>query len=246
MKRIHLISILFACFIGLNACSGLDDGVEFNFNDPQHIQWVEDIIDQDFLDALNDLSVQSGIVYIHFGHTPPNLDSISFIVDTLLYDTCIKFLPDGHISSNKPDQELASYKHHFSDQVGNIIREKIQFYDIAYQKSIEAKSDTTYIIGSGNDFTAYFKKKSISPEHGNPTYAYLVSGTLVYDTIPKPIGVVNYRIAKKIIATDPDPAPYYCKGTLMVLKPYHENDTIPFINWDTDTLTDGPSKAQRF
>lgn len=235
MKKIPLVSAFLIALISLSACHGWDDGISIDIHDPQHIEWVEDIIDEDLLNALNVLSAQNGINYIHFGHTPPNLDKISFIVDTLWYDTCIKYLPDGNISYKNPGSEIAEYKHHFFDHVENMVHQKLHIHNKAYQTDFLADCDSTFIIGNGNNFTAYFKQTHLSEQQGNPTYAYLVSGTLIYDTVKEFYGVTNYRIAKKIVATDPDPAPYYCKGTLMVLRPYRQNDTIPFRTWDTLT-----------
>lgn len=246
MKKIRLVSVFVIALISLNACNGWDDGISIDINDPQHIETVQQIIDEDLLDVLNALSVQNGITYIHFGHTPPNLDDISFIVDTLWYDTCIKYRPDGVVSYINLGAENSEYKHHFYDHIENISHQKMHIHDKAHQNDYFADCDSTFIIGNGNNFTAYFKQTHPSEQQGNPTYAYLVSGTLTYkdtiiqngntfDTIKELYGVTNYRIAKKIVATNPDPAPYYCKGTLMVLRPYRQYDTIPFRTWDTLT-----------
>ena len=238
MKKALLFSILLAFLIGWNACSGWDNDIDIDFNDPQDIEWVENIIDEDLLLILDDLKAKNGIDYIHFGHTPPNLDSISFIVNKLWYDTCIKYFPDGHASYKNPGFENAYYEHHFPEQVDNIAHHRLHSFDSTYFESRTIDCENAYIIGSGNNFTVYFKHQFISETQGNPTYAYLVSGTLVYDSIPNSndsifVGIKNYRIAKKIVATEPDPAPYYCKGTLMVLKPLRENQNMPYWIWDT-------------
>ena len=82
MKKQFLHLVLLLLLIGLSACS--DDGIDINVNDPQHIPWVEDLIDPDLLNAI-------GVENIYFGHTPPNIDSLSFIVEKLEYDTCIRW-----------------------------------------------------------------------------------------------------------------------------------------------------------
>lgn len=240
-----LISLLLT---GLYSCSGWDE-IDIDVNDPQHIEWVEDIIDEDLLDALNALSAQNGINYIHFGHTPPNLDNISFKVDSLWTDTSVVHKLDGTISYINFGFENANYEHHFFDHVDNIAHQKMHNHNYTYNTDLWVDSDSTYVIGYDNNFTAYFKKQYISAEEANPTWAYLISGTLVYDSNPDSsdsifVGIENYRIAKKIVATEGNPNPgHYCKGTLKVFRPYYDT-IVPYCNWDT--LTDRHSSTHRF
>lgn len=259
MKRRLPFIVLLLILTGLHACSGWTDGVDLIIDDPQAMPWVEDIIDDSLLNIIDNNNVN---FEIHFGHTPPNLDSVSFIIDQLWYDTCIRyrmvhhpFLGDTVMPSyNNPGFESSVYKHHFYDPYGSMIHQTFYIRDhMGNESMIEA--DSTFVIGSGNDFTVYFKFDIDSQKEGYPTWAYLISGTLEYtydttvkitktDTIvsikKRLLGVSDYHIGKKIMRTDPEnpPTQGYYQGTLMFLRPYQSlaSDTIkPYTVWDTIT-----------
>lgn len=254
MKTRPILLALMLLLTGLNACSDWENGLDFDMTDPQEINWVEEIIDNDLLYAL-------GVENIYFGHTPPDLDSLSFMVNRLWYDTCIRY---RHVSYagfdtilptyNNPGLENSVYKHHFSQHSGNILHHKLYIKDHIGNESI-IDCDTAFVIGNGNNFTVYFKWKILSEQEGNPTWAYLVSGTLNYaydttvtitqnDTIieltKRLVGVSKYHIGKKILAIDTPPSQGYYPGTLMFMRPYDTLHILPYAPWDT--ISSHPSK----
>ncbi|MCR5645142.1 MAG: hypothetical protein K6F96_01950 [Bacteroidales bacterium] len=230
--RKSLTVILLCCVAGLYSCKNTVNGIDLDIHDPQHILWVEDVIDDDLLELF-------GEEHIHFGHTPPNLDGVSFMVNGLFYDTCVRYrkVTINGVSSIEPSYvnpgfENSVYKHHFFHQDGNIIQQRMFIEDHNHNQSL-IECDTTYLVGSGDDFSVYFKWKIYSEQEGNPTWAFLVSGTLVYDSTSL-LGIKDYRIGKKIIDIEIPPVAGYYPGTCMILHPY--NTTIPFLplqDWDT-------------
>lgn len=254
MKKATLFSTLLLFLTGFYACSGWTDPVDFDFDDPQRIRWVEDVVDDSLLVLLGEED-------IHFGHTPPNLDTISFVVDQFWYDTCIRVKKitlfingnpfDSMLTSyNNLGFEKTTYKHHFYNPRGNIISQTMYLEDNQGNRSLFT-CDSTYIIGSGNDFTAYYKWTSESQQEGYPTWGFLVSGTLEYtfDTLhlndsvfelkKRFVGVKNYRIGKMIEKIGTPPTQGYYPGTRMFLRPYDKDITgkpaAYYMNWDTLT-----------
>ena len=245
MKKIVLFPILLLVLTILNACSGWDERIDIDFTDPQQIEWVEDVVDEDLLLAM-------GIENIHFGHTPPNIDDFSFVVDSLWYETWVKvLLRENQITHVKwidtvysqPNFEKSKYKHHFFNQNGNIIHQRMYYQDHNQNEAL-VDCDTTFLIGSFiNDttgcFTAYYSWKVESETQGNPTYAFLVSGTLRYtkdnQNQLRLTYIDNYRIGKKVIQIDPayeQSTNVYHPGTLWVYRAYHPRPLQP-TNWDT-------------
>ena len=232
MRKYHIIVALLCCLAGLNSCK--DAGIDLDINDPQHILWVEEIIDDDLMQAFGEEN-------IHFGHTPPNLDSISFVIDELWYDSCIRYRPVTifGVTSIEPSYssggiEVTVYKHHFFDHKENIAHQRVFIKshnnDNPNLKPIDIPN--TYVIGSGNNFTAYFQAQTISEKEGNPTWAYLISGTIVNDPV---LGrcISNYKIGKKIIDIEFDPVAGYYPKTIMIMRPLNNTIPIPCVVWDT-------------
>ena len=234
MKRRLLVFVMLLGILGMNACSD-KEGIDLDFHDPQHIQWVENIIDEELLEAFGEEN-------IHFGHTPPDLNEVSFIVDRLLYDTCVRYRPvtiNGVTeivpSTNNPGLENSVYKHHFFNHTENVAHNRMYIEDHSWGNNSLADCDTAFITGSGKDFTVYFIEHLISEQGGNPTWAYLISGTLIQDATGK-VGVSNYRIGKKILEIEFHPTAGYYPGTFMILHPHTTNpEVLPYEEWDTIT-----------
>lgn len=232
MKRHLLVFVALLGILGMNACSDME-GIDLDFHDPQHIQWVEKVIDDELLEAFGEEN-------IHFGHTPPNLEGISFIVDQLLYDTCVRYRPvtingvtEIKPSFNNPGLENSVYKHHFFDHTENVTHSRMYVEDHSYGNNSLADCDTAFITGSGNDFTIYFVEHIVSEQGGNPTWAYIISGTLKQDNTGM-TGISNYRIGKKILEIEFRPTAGYYPGTYMILHPHTANpDILPYEAWDT-------------
>ena len=234
MKNRTFIVALLCGLAGLCSCG--KTGIDIDVTDPQEVQWVEDIVDDDLMQAFGEED-------IHFGHTPPNLDGISFILEGLVYDSLIRYRrvinPLTGVTTIEPSYssgggyENATYKHHFYDQVGTIAYQR--FYRKAHNQP-ETEPSTihpTYVIGSGNDFSAYYRIKTISPEEADPIWAYLVSATIVDDPATGNRYITNYKLGKKIIETDGDPVAGYYPGTIMIMRPL-DTQPIPCVEWDTN------------
>lgn len=234
MKNRTFIVALLCGLAGLCSCG--KTGIDIDISDPQEIQRVDSIVDDDLLKAF----VKAfGEESIHFGHTPPNIDGISFILEGLVYDSLITvhriILPTGEtrIDTSKSSgggYENAVYKHHFFDQVGSIARQK--FYRKAHNQPepVISTIHPTYIIGSGNDFSAYYCIQTNSPEEANPIWAYLISATIVDG--PDSDSIANCKIGKKIIHTNGDPIAGYYEGTIRIMHPL-DTLPIPCVEWDT-------------
>lgn len=233
MRKSSFIIALLCCLAGLYSCT--KTGIDVDIHDPQHILKVQEIIDNDLMQAFGEEN-------IHFGHTPPNLDGISFILDQFEYDSLIRWrrVPNPLTGESTIEPSYSSgggyentiYKHHFFDQIENISCQR--FYRKSHNQPEPEPStiDTTFVIGSGNDFSAYFCAKTISPEEANPTWAYLISATVVNDTASGKRYITNYKIGKKIIETEGDPIAGYYPGTIMIMHPRVTNP-IPCVVWDT-------------
>lgn len=231
MRKRPIFIVLLCCLAGLFACKDSLNGIDIDIQDPQHIMWVEDVIHDDLMEVFGEEN-------IHFGHTPPNLEGISFIINGLLYDTCVRYrkVTINGVSNIEPSYinpgfENSVYKHRLSNQNGNIIRHDMFIRDHNNNQSL-IECDTAYVVGSGNDFSVYFEWKIFSEQEGNPTWAYLFSGSLVYsnDSI---IGIKDYMIGKKIIDIDTPPTLGYYPGTYMILHPYNlTNPIIPLQDWN--------------
>lgn len=231
-KKNIIVALLCCCLAGLFSCK--DAGIDVDINDPQHILWVEKIIDDDLMQAFGEEN-------IHFGHTPPDLDSISFLIDTLWYDSCIRYRPVTifGVTTIEPSYssggiEMTTYKHHFFDQIENISHQRfyIKSHNNTNTNIKPITIDTTFVIGSGNNFSAYFRAKTISEKEGNPTWAFLISGTVVNDS-KKGKSISNYRIGKKIMSIEFDPVAGYYPNTIMILRPVNKTMPIPCTVWDT-------------
>ena len=232
MKKYRIVVALLCCLAGLYSCD--DTGIDLGINDPQHIQWVEEIIDNDLLQAFGEEN-------IHFGHTPPDLHDVSFVINELWYDSCIRYRPVTILgvtniepSYSSGGVEVTVYKHHFFNHIENLAQQRVFIKshnnDDPNLKPIDVPS--TFVIGSGNDFSAYFQAKTISEKEGNPTWAYLISGTVVNDPdLGKCIS--NYKIGKKILTIDFDPVAGYYPKTIMIMRPLDNTAPIPCVVWDT-------------
>lgn len=236
MKRILLA---LTCILLVCSCKENDNlGFDMNFHDPQDIAALMESIDRDLLEVFGEEN-------IHFGHTPPNINDISFKVDTLRYDTCIRYVYVPAVDSvmlspsAPPVLENSLYQHHFFHPIGNITQHKLNIFDRSYGTNYTQESDTVFIIGSGDSFTAYYEMKIESEKDGNPTWDFLVSGTLVHDSTGAFIGISNYRLGKKIVKVESAPTAGYYTGTIMIMEPFNAESIAPYWLWDTIN----PSKA---
>lgn len=242
MKK--LIPVFLLC-LGM-AASCAKEGVDININDPQHIEFIQ-IIDTALLNAFEEKN-------IHFGHTPPYFDSLSFVVDSMEYVVCnrYKYHPITHepvpSTYNGPgDFDASIYYHSFYNHQGNISSHTLLSIGTGGEEdTYKRNNDKVYVIGSGDSFSAYYEEQPDMPYQ--PTYGILVSGTLAYeidtsysgqDTIVNKtlVGVKDYRIGKMIMGygqTPPYNAPVYLKGSVEVKQ--HLRKLAPCFDPKTDPV----------
>lgn len=240
MKKTQLLPIIFLSLLMMASCS--KSGVDINFNDPQHIDFL-DIIPPDLVEAF-------GQENIHWGHTPPNLNNVCFYLDGLKYKVCKHYIyGQNHepvISNSQFDSDPIKYYHCFFNHVENIASDSLLYYAPGEDRFMMAY-DTVYVIGSEKDssvFTAYFIERSNGRYH--PINGILISGTFFKDTIIDTTfhnnnniidtiileGIKNFRMGKKIIEyRDPLPAilDVYLPGSIDV----KVKDTAQFFLRDT-------------
>ena len=219
----------------ITSCS--EEGIDIEVHDPQHVVFIHGLdengnilIDQDLVDAF-------GEEYIHFGHTPPSLEGISFKVQGMDYVSCIRYIfnvdpsqPPIQSHTDPPTYDGASNYHHFFQHTENIASHKCKTVD-TYNNIYLRNNPIVYVIGdeviTGNDtihrFTAYYEEEIQEEGSGHPTNAILISGTLVYDNNNNFIGVKDYRMGKKILRFKERPTPNaqgyiqsYAQGTIEI------------------------------
>ena len=231
MKKLKLITVVIALSLGYYSCER--EPVNFDFSSPQEVEKVSTTLKNN-----DDLIAHFGENHIHFGPVPPSLNGLSFKVTGMDFDYCERYIfgpnegdPDILSHADPPTYEASINHHHFFDQVQGISKHKLMTFG-THGDTYTKENDTVYIIGSGNDFTAYYIEKTNEEGSGNPTNAILISGTLEYDQQGKILGVKNYRIGKKILDYEYRPTiNAYAKGTIEIkshtaLSPCYEWDTI--------------------
>ena len=226
MKSISLIG-LFLSLVCITACNKWQ-GIPLEFQDPQDTQFLEEVLPSSLIQAF-------GEEHIHFGPLPPNLEEISFKVEGMTYDTCVRYIfgPNGEVMLSPtapPTHEGTLYYHHFWNQKEQIAQHKLKTSDPSGNIFIRT-NDTIYLIGHDSVFTAYCQETIPEPQSGNPTNYIIISGTVVRD--PKDntfVGIRNYRMGKMIISYKQQPdIPSYAPGTIEIKK----HDGISFYyEWD--------------
>ena len=229
MKKTRLLSFLFLSLVMATSCS--EEGIDIEVYDPQHVVFIHGLdnegnifIDQDLIDAFGEEN-------IHWGHTPPSLEGISFKIKGMDYVTCIRYIfnidptqPPIQSHADPPTYDGSFNYHHFYHHTENIASHKLKTIDTHGDTYIR-EEDTVYIIGNEKDlcFTAYYEEEIKEEGSGRPTNAILISGTLVYDDKGNFLGINNYRIGKKILSFKERPTPNaqgviqsYAEGTIEV------------------------------
>ncbi len=234
MKKTSLFATLLLGLTLLMACSE-EEGLTIDLIDPQQVEFVDDFFGEDNMDLVQAFGVDN----IHFGHTPPNMEDISFYVEGMDYDTCIRYIFDIYNNNEPtlshaipPSYDASRNYHHFYNYIENISSHKLKTVD-AYNDSYIRTNDSTFILGDAetNCFTAYYEEEIQEEGTGFPTNGILISGTLVYDNTGTFVGVNNYRIGKKIIRYKEHPTiPSFAQGTIEVKT--HEG-MAPYQLWDT-------------
>lgn len=239
MKRTTSIAVLFLSLFMITSCT---DGINIDVNDPQHIEFIEVAIDQNLIEAFGEEN-------IHFGHTPPSLEGISFKVVGMDYDTCIRYIfnvnpnePPILSHTDPPTYDGSTNYHHFYNHIDNIASHKLKTID-SHNDTYTRENDVVYVIGNANSnqFTAYYEEELQEEGSGYPSNGILVSGKLEFttdtiisanDTVYKKkfIGVKDYRLGKKILRYKERPSiPSYAEGTIEVKK---HPGLAPAVDWD--------------
>lgn len=229
-----LPSILVLCLALATSCKD-SEGIVIDFQDPQEIPTIGTVMSE-----ASSLIDHFGEAHLVFGHTPPNLDGISFGVDGLDYEYSERYrfnqenpsLEDQiPINTAPPVYDASRYYHRFYDQVECISNHRMKTEDAHGNKYIR-ENDDAYVIGHDSLFTVYYIEKITDAGSGNPTNAILISGTVRYDAEGNFLGISNYRYGKQILRYDEIPENLtYAKGTIEI-KTHHE--LCPALDWDNN------------
>ncbi len=231
MKQAPLLSVLLLSLALFASCS--EEGIDIDFHDPQHVVFIHGEDDQGHVLIDQDLVEAFGEEYIHFGHTPPNLEDISFKIQGMDYVSCVRYIfnidpsqPPILSHTDPPTFDGSTNYHHFYHHTENLATHKcktIDTYNNAYLREI----NPVYVIGDtdtisiGNTklirFTVYYEEELQENDSGHPTNAFLISGTLVYDDQDHFMGIKDYRMGKKILRYKERPVtPSYAQGTIEI------------------------------
>lgn len=212
------------------------EGVPIEFHDPQEILSLAGVLPLELINAF-------GEEHIHFGPMPPDLNGISFKVEGMTYDTCIRYIfgPGGEIMISPtapPTHEGTHYYHHFWNYVEQLSQHKLKTVDPSGNIFVRT-NDTIYIIGHDSVFSAYYRETILEPQSGQPTNYIIFSGTVLRDKKTNQfIGIKDYRLGKMIKSYAYQPEiPSYAPGTIEVKK--HEGIAYPY-DWDTRTQRHHP------
>ncbi|MBP5573125.1 MAG: hypothetical protein J6X40_03055 [Bacteroidales bacterium] len=228
MRRTFPILLLLFCGWWLTACQE-HDGIDFDFFEPPKLDSILGVVPEDLVEAF-------GEEHFHFGPNPPTLEELSFKVDGLKYVKALRYVfgPDGTPMPSQaamPPMDMTRYFHHFYNAGKGFSGHRLKTIDPSNNQFLR-ENDSVFVIGNGNQFTAYYIDSIQEYSSGNPVNAVIVSGTIVWenDTVFK--GIKNYRIGKKILRYGHHPAvPSYAPGTIEVK--LHEG-LCPALAWDTD------------
>lgn len=216
------------CVSLVSACDKWE-GIPLVFQDPQEILYLEEVLPSELIYAF-------GEEHIHFGPNPPDLDSITFKVEGMTYDTCIRYIygPNGEsmiAPTAPPTYDGTRYYYHFWNHTEMLSSHKLKTIDPSGNTFIRT-NDSTYIIGHDSVFTAYYTETILEPHSGNPTNYIILSGTVVRDKKTNAfLGIKNYRIGKMIKGYHHQPEiPSYAPGTIEVKR--HDEFCARYV-WDT-------------
>lgn len=229
-KSITLLSFTL-CLLFMASCKD-HEGVPFNISDPQEVMRIDTVIPSDLLYAF-------GEEYIHFGHTPPSFDSLSFKIVGTDYDSCIRYVfgPDYQAvlsHTDPPVYDATTILHHFYEHSYNYSKHRMKTID-SHNNQYVRQNDTVFIIGNTDSFTAYYIEHIIGEDTGNPTNAIIISATIKRNAANNIVGVTKYRIGKKILRYDTHPTidathGAYAQGTIEI----KTHDALsPIYEWDT-------------
>lgn len=232
-KLLPLILVL--CLALATSCKD-SDGIVIDFQDPQEIPTIRTVMSE-----ASSLIEHFGEEHLVFGHTPPNLDGISFgVVDGLDYEYSERYrfnredpsLEDQiPINTAPPVRDTTKYYHHFYDQVESISHHRMKTID-SHANIFIRENDTVYVIGHDSLFTVYYIERITDEGSGHPNNAILISGTVRYDDDGNFLGISNYRYGKQILFYEELPENLtYAKGTIEI-KTHHE--LCPALEWDNN------------
>lgn len=226
MRHTRLLFFLMLCGWLLSAC-GEHDGIDFDFHEPSKLDSILGVVPPDLVEMF-------GEEHFHFGPNPPDLSDCSFRVDGLQYVAAIRYVFGPNdvpflSQTEMPSVDMTRYYHHFYNAFNGYAGHRLKTIDPSNNQFLR-ENDTVFVIGQGNEFTAYYIDSILEPASGNPVNAILISGTIVKDTTGFK-GLENYRIGKKILRYTTHPAVNaYAPGTIEVKQ---HNGMCPADNWDT-------------
>ena len=231
MKKAHAFIVILTCLLWATVSCNKEEGVTIDVIDPQFIDFVDVVIDDDLIEAF-------GAEHIYFGHTPPDIEGLSFYVQGMDYVLCKRYIFDTYNNNepilshaDPPTYDGTRNWHHFYNHLENTSSHKMKSID-THNDTYIRENETVYILGIADSltFTAYYEEVLQEEGSGHPTNGILISGRLVYDNNGTLIGVKDYRIGKKILRYQEHPTtPSYAQGTIEIKE--HEG-VAPITDWD--------------
>ena len=181
MKKISSYFLIVIAFIVMQSCN--PEQLNVIFPGPQDYDPITSIPAY----LLNVIGEEN----IHFGDNPPKLDSTyqscnSFYV--FRKDVALMQLIDS-VYINEPQEDTDTtidathYYFKFSNHQSHCCSIETMQVNKQTGDTTRCSSDSVYVIGIKPDFTAYYYEYH-PEESGKPTYANVITGTIIIDTIP--------------------------------------------------------------
>ena len=219
MKKIRLLSLVIATAWACVSCTKADDSVYQPLDYAvQTVPTIDKVVPMKLIEAMGP--------YLHFGDTPPHIDTC-FFVPRFHLDLMIKNDPST-VYFKTPQWFTYRFSWKFTDQhrcaLDSLFFERRYLENYLYESGV---SDTVFVMGNGNNFTAYYQQRvewlatipTTYPENLIRMESVIVCGRVIADTENRNQikGVVDFKMG---CITE-----YYIdKNTNKVLS--HNNDTI--------------------
>ena len=143
MKRASVFtSILTSLLMAVASCTKVDP-VAIDIIDPQDVGFVNVVLDDDLVEAFGEEN-------IHFGHTPPSLEGLSFYVQGMDYVVCRRYIFDAYNNyqptlshADPPTYDGSRNWHHFHHHIENLASHKMKTID-TYNDTYIRPNDSVY------------------------------------------------------------------------------------------------------
>ena len=211
--KAKLLIVLTALSTAMLSCLK-DSNTTILLNDPQYIPPITEYLPMDLLDLFGEKNV-------NFGDQPP---IINLEFKSLHEYTATNLQPPF---SPQPGQPSPITHYH---KISNHYLQIADYYCMSSEETYCKEISPIYLMGNGNDFTAYFYE---SPQtDGRPEHAVLFSGTLTSE------GIKNFKYGYKILKYNDSivPLTVWPANSVFIFK---DCDGLAEIsNWFHDDLID--------